>query len=360
MSGSSYREDHIYTGNSYTSAGSDEERDSLREEREKRIKTARESVSEKSTKPRSQVNHQEKYDSSLVQKKICQPAAGVKRVYIILIDNSGSNEFIASHFRKSSEYLQVNLNLIDPSAQFVFVYFSDHCDGDRYWQPVNFIFPDDNGEKILISTLNKIVGADGGDAAEAHECALYDACQINFGDAIERHLIMVSDVVGHYMGMDSDTGCCHQQDWKEAVNLVDKTFTSFEFIGCGNRPSVGELQKQFINLCHPELLYQNFINLSYIQESVHRLGIVLNTFLFLVARRRGIQSLEGFLARLYEKWLNDPIFGDQTDSRAKEAIIRFAQFIPGQSSEIIDIMSRVLSITKKEVERLIKQGATNI
>jgi len=79
-----------------------------------------------------------------------------------------------------------------------------------------------------------------------------------------------------------------------------------------------------------------------------------------VARRRGIQSLEGFLSRLYEKWLTDPVFGNQTDTRAKEAIVRFAQFIPEQSEEIVNLLGRVLSITKAEVEKLIKQGATHI
>jgi len=252
MSGSSYKESPTYTSPSYTSASSYEERETLREERSKRIESARESVVEKSNRPRPEANHQQKYDSSLVQKEITRPATGIERIYIIFIDNSGSNEAIANHFRKASEYLQVNLNLIDPQAQFAFVYFSDHCDGEKYWQAVNFISPDDQGEKILISTLKHIPGADGGDAAEAHECALFDACQIDFGDATKRHLIMVSDVVGHGMGLNSDSGC--RRDWKESVRLVDKTYTSFEFIGCGDNPNVGELQKQFIDLCHPELL----------------------------------------------------------------------------------------------------------
>lgn len=356
MSGGSYSDDHIFARRNYTEA-SGEERDRLSRERKENINRAREDVSEKSKTPRPVTDHSSEIDSKLVRRTITKPAAGIKRVYVVLIDNSGSNEKIASHFRKSSEYLRVNLSLIDPEAQFAFVYFSDHIDRDEYWQAVDFISPNKEGEGILISTLHKIVGANGGDSAEAHECALLQACGFDFGDATERHLIMVSDVTGHGMGMDDDDGCRFQQNWKESVNLVDKTYQTFEFIGCGNSPSVSELQKQFINLCHPELVAQNFINLSYIKEPVYRLGIVLNTLLFLVARDRGIQTLEAFLGRLYEKWLSEPVFGNETDTKAKEAIARFAQFIPLQSSEMINFVARVLSVTLKEAEQLLKQGA---
>ena len=357
MSNSSYSDSPTYSRERDYTTRSGSEREKLERERSDRIKTAREDVAEKAEEPRPVVDHSFKIDHNLVHGSITRPKDGVKRIYVILIDNSGSNERIASHFRKSTEYLRVNLNLIDPEAQFVFVYFSDHCDGERFWQAVDFVSPDEEGEKILISTLHEIYGADGGDAAEAHECALLKACELDFGTADQRHLIMVSDVTGHGMGMDSDRGCRLQQDWQESVRKVDTTYQSFEFIGCGNFPSTGELQKQFINLCHPELLKLNFVNLSHIKESVYRLGIVLNTVLFLIARDRGPQALEAFLGRLYEKWLSEPVFKGETDARAKEAIARFTQFIPWQSQEIIDLLTRVLSITSKEAEQLVNQGA---
>ncbi len=356
MSSDNYSRRGIYTEKSYAEA-TGEERDRLSEQRQRQIARAREDVVKKSAAPRPVVDHSFKINPKLVRRTITQPTDGVKRIYVILIDNSGSNRKIADHFRRSSEYLRVNLGLIDPEAQFAFVYFSDHMDRDRYWQAVDFVSPNEDGEGTLISTLDQIVGADGGDAPEAHECALLQACEIDFNQAIERHLIMVSDVTGHDMGMDGDRGCQYQQSWKQSVKLVDKTYQSFELIGCGDNPDVGELQKQFINLCHPELLARNFINLSYIKEPIYRLGIVLNTFLFLVARSRGIQALEAFLARLYEKWLSEPVFKDQTDSKAKEAIARFAQFVPGTPNEVVNLVARVLSVTLKEAEQLIERGA---
>lgn len=356
MSGNNYSNDRVYTGRSYAET-SGEERIRAASERSKRLDRAREDVTKKATAPRPVADHSHKIDSSKVRDKITRPAAGIKRVYIIDVDNSGSNEMIASHFRKSSEYFRVNVKLIDPEAQFAFVYFSDHMDRERYWQAVDYFSPDEEGEKILLSTINQIEGADGDDLAEAHECVLLENSKFDFGSATERHLIMVSDVAGHGMGMDSDKGCKFQQDWEESVKAVYDKYSTFEFIGCGGNRSVGEIQKQFIKLLHPELVAQNFIDLSNIRESADRLGIVLNTVLFLVARNRGIQSLEAFLGRLYEKWLNEPIFGDKTDSRAKEAIVRFMEFVPGQQDEKIEMITRILSVRREEAEQLLKRGA---
>lgn len=359
MSFDNYRDKDTYSSPSYTTAKSSDESERLRRERAARITDARETVTEKASTPRPTANHTSKIDSSKVRKTITSPKPGVEEVYAIPIDNSGSNRQIADHFKKSAAYLRVNLNLINPNAQFVFAYFSDHTDGDRYFQAIDFVSPDDEGELTLISTLHKIYDASGDDAPEAHECVLNQLCDINFGDAKKRHLIMVSDVVGHGMGMEKDyrdNGCPYQQDWHQSLKRVNDTYTTFEFIGCGNNQEVSALQKNFISLYHPELVNLNFIDLSDIQEHVDRMGIVLNTFLFLVARNSGLQSLEAFLARLYEKWLSEPIFGSHTDSRAKEAITRFCKFINISDDEVISMLTRILSIRRDEAETLFKKS----
>lgn len=359
MSSDDYSSRRTFTEKSYAAASSPEELDSLLTARGSRIEKMRSEIDSKSSKPRPKTDPRKHYSEEFIRNTFTKPHPGVKRIYLALIDNSGSNRVIANHFRNSTNYLRLNLKLIDPEAQFGFVYFSDHCDGENWWQAIDWISPDEEGEKILISTLFHVEDADGKDAPEAHECVLWDVCKLDFGDATKKHLILISDVVGHDMGMRGDRGCRNQRDWRDSLKKVDETFSAFEMIGCGDDPDVAELQKQFISYLHPELLSKNLLNLSYIKNPEYRLGIVLNAFLFVVARHGGMQTIEGFLARLYEKWISDPIFGQDTDERAKEAIIRFAKFIPGQSDEIVHMMSRILETGEDKINMLLKND-TNL
>lgn len=346
---------------SYASAESDEDRERLMGERAKRVESSRLSVGEKTNKPRP--THEAEYDSAAVQQEITEFPPDTSNVYVILIDNSGSNRAVAQKMQASTNYLKANLNLIDRSARYLFVYVSDHQDRSRMWQAINHIKPNDEGERILSSTLRHIKEASGQDEPEAFECTLLQACQINFGNVpvANRHLILVTDVTGHNMGMGNisdDDGCPDQVDWRKTLDQVDKTYGSFELIGSGNNVEYDKLQEQFICYKHPELLHQNFISLVHIKEQEYRLGIITNAFLFLIARHCGLQTLEGFLARIYEKWLEDPIFGHDTDMRAREAIIRFAKYIPHESiDDLVNMMCNILVTDhKEEVEKLIRQS----
>ncbi|HAM88429.1 MAG: hypothetical protein US83_C0004G0044 [Candidatus Falkowbacteria bacterium GW2011_GWC2_38_22] len=301
-----------------------------------RIRNARATTGEK--KAREERKTEELYDENLVKLGFTHPAKGIRRVHIILIDNSGSNKAIAANLREGSGYLSAVLNVIDPESQFAFNYFSDHCDGIRISQVVDFISPDKTGDKILFSTVKNIFPADGGDAAEAIECVLWDVCNIDFGDVTEKHLYLVSDVVAHGMGMDSDNGCPNQRNWRDSVKKVMETFTTFEVVGCGDLPKVGELQKQFLS---PDKVAFDFIDLSGIREHRHRLGIVANAILFLVARHRGLQAVELFLSSLYEKWLSDPVFGENTDINARAAIKRFAKYLDISEEEKDRMMDKI-------------------
>ena len=361
MSGGGGYEKSSAFRSSYTSADSDADRERLRRERAERVESSRSSVGEKVNKPRP--THDAEYDSTAVQLEITEFPPDTTDVYVILIDNSGSNRAVAQKMQTSTNYLKANLNLIDRKARYLFVYVSDHQDGHRMWQPINHIKPNDEGERVLTSTLRQIKDASGQDAPEAFECTLLQACQINFGNVpvANRHLILVTDVTGHHMGMEkltSDDGCPDQVDWHKTLDKIDVIFGSFELIGSGNDVEVDKLQEQFISYKHPELLHQNFISLVHIREQEYRLGIISNAFLFLIARHCGLQTLEGFLARIYEKWLEDPIFGHDTDKRAREAIIRFAKYIPHESMEdLINMMCNILVTDHRdEIEKLIRQS----
>jgi hypothetical protein len=280
------------------------------------------------------------YDVDLVKLGFTHPKPGIKRVHIVLTDNSGSNRRIAEHQKESSGYIMANLSIIDPESQLAINYFSDHCDGKNIQQIADFVTPDKEGDKTLFSTTQHIDPAGGGDAPEAIECALWDVCKIDFGDATEKHLYLVTDVVAHGMGLAGDDGCPAQRDWRRSLEEVAKTFTSFSVIGCGDDARVGELQKQFIA---KDRLQYDLIDLSEIRDINYRLGITVNSVLFLIARTRGMQTVELFLGSLYEKWLKEPLFGANTDLAAKEAIRRFAKYLEAPKADIDKMLSKILA-----------------
>jgi hypothetical protein len=350
MSGATYENySHSFSSRNFDDLSSSDEtkRKKAYTARSERIKKTRSSISEKTEselheeRTSKERDDSDLYDHSLVKNKITEPATNTQRIHIVIVDNSGSNRIIAEHFRKTSGYFTSVLNVIDPTSQIAFMYYSDHCDGDNINQEVDFISPNQQGDKILFSTLKHIKSVSGGDAPEAFECALHDACQIQFSNSEFQHLYLITDEVAHGMGEDGDRGCIYQRDWKQSVKNVYETYTSFEVIGCGNDKNVGRLQTQFIQ--KPERLTYDLIDLSSIYEDDHRRAIVSNALLFLIARKTGMQTLELFLSFLYEKWLEEHIFGKDSDNRAKEMIKRFGKFIEAPEEDIEKLMQKILN-----------------
>lgn len=306
-------------------------------DRAERIRAARETVTEEKTGLHRDTSGV--YDPKLVKSRITSPAPGVKRAYVVLIDNSGSNRAIARHLKESSGYLAAVLNTLDPESQIALIYFSDHGDGKRLMQEVDFVHPNEEGDKVIHSTTAHVHDAHGYDPPEAIECALWRACEIDFRDADERHLILVTDVVAHGMGMHPDDGCTDQRDWRTSLQRVSDTYTSFKVVGCGSDRRVGHLQEQFIA---PERVAFDLIDLSNIREEYLRQGITGNAILFLIARQLGRQGVELFLSALYEKWLSEPIFGQDTDRRAREMIQRFSKYLEYPKDEVAEILHKVI------------------
>lgn len=303
-------------------------------DRLRRLEEARRTAEEKKERKK----REKVYDKKYVRLGITKPKEGVERVHIVLVDNSGSNRLIARHLRNSSGHLVSALRSIDPQSQIAFCYFSDHCDGDGIRQEVDYISPDEEGDKILNSTVTHIRDVSGGDEAEAIECMLNEMCKLDFGKAKTKHLYLVTDVVGHGMGLRSDDGCPFQRDWRDSLARVREVFDSFEVVGCSDNPHTGKLQQQFVA---PKRLAYDLIDLSQIREHEHRLAITGNTLLFLIARRMGTQTAEMFLGFLYEKWNSDPVFGANTDLRAKEAIRRFAKYLETPAEETEKMLAKI-------------------
>lgn len=360
MSSGDYETSAPYRGKAPSEAATPKEAKKLADDRAERLAASRSKdvLAARAVAPRPRRDVRLDYSDDAVNLRIGRPDSKAKRLYVIAIDNSGSNRATATRCRESTEYLRVNLGLIDREAQYCFIYFSDHCDGDRMIQCVDWIYPDEAGQQILTSTLFHIDGVSGGDDPEAHECALWFAAQLDFGDVPvkDRHLVMVTDEVAHGMYALSDRrddGCDDQRDWRRSLHLVDQTFGTFELIGSGNDADLAKAQQQFIAECHPDRLNHNFLSLASIRDQEHRLGIIPNALLFLIARSRGNQAIEAFLGRLYEKWLTEPIFGTDSDRRAREAIARFGKFIDLDVDQLAQFLGRVLAISIEEADALL-------
>jgi hypothetical protein len=340
MSGRSYDSYSRSIGSTHRAyrSGDEAERRRAEEERAERVAEARKRIDEGRVGPREVRRHEEVYDPSLARNAITTPAADAKRVHVVLIDNSGSNRRIADHLKQSSGYLLAALGAIDPESQVAFVYFSDHCDGPLVAQEVDYVSPDAKGDKVLHSSIAHVRPAGGGDEPEAIECALWDACDLDFGHVQERHLYLVTDVVAHGMGLRGDDGCPKGRSWKEAIDRIRTTYRSFEVIGCGSDPHAAKLQEKFVA---PERLSLDLIDLSAIPTHEHRCGITGNALLFLVARHRGLQNVEAFLMTLYEKWLAEPIFGANTDLGAREAIARFTKYLDAPQAKVRSMLDKI-------------------
>lgn len=302
-------------------------------ERQRRLDEKRRSIASGEAERRMTAQKQAQVarpiDRSLARNHLTAPASDAKRLHLVLVDNSGSNRVIAEHLRESAAYLLTTLRALDPLSQIAFMFFSDHGDGPLLRQDVDWITPNEKGDLELRASVHEIRNACGGDEPEAIECALHMAAELNFGSLPKeaRHLYLVTDVVAHGMGMSRDDGCpLYGQDfWRTALREVNETFGTFQLIGTGIDFRVAKLQEQFIT--DPTRLPFDLIDLSDVPTHQHRCGITGNAVLFLIARNFGPQVVEGFLMALYEKWLAEPLFGENTDLGARTAISRFIRFL---------------------------------
>jgi len=328
LSNSSYRDyDSRYRGpvRGLTSRD-DAERERAESDRRARIAAARSDIDEGRVRKVAARDTREVYDPAAVKKRITKPSAAAKRLHVVLIDNSGSNRRIADHLKASSGYLLSIFGIIDPDAEIAWIYFSDHCDGAGLMQEIDYVKPDEGGDKVVHSTISAFQMASGGDAPEAIECALWRACEIDFGSVPkkDRYLYLVTDEVAHGMGRDRDEGCPDQRDWRDSVKRVGETYGGFTVVGCTTDKTVAKLQAKFLA---PSRLEHDLVDLSAIEDHHHRLAITGNALLFLVARNRGDQTVKTFLMMLYEKWLSEPIFGANTDLSAREGVRRFLKYL---------------------------------
>ena len=274
------------------------------------------------------------YDPSLVRNKITRPDPSARSITILMIDNSGSNRIVAERMRQSSGYILSSMGIIlGKSVQLATIYGSDHRDGHGYRQDVDFIYPTEEGDRVMFSTTHHVQDANGHDEAEAFECLLWEACDINFGHLSKekRHLILATDVVAHGMGLHDDDGCPYGRRWQDSVARVRETFGTFQVIGTSTGTNMGKRQAQFLL---PDRVRYDLLDMSEIRSMEHRLGIIPSAALFLMARNDGNQIAQTLLQFLYEKWLSDPIFGQDTDMRAREAIARFFPYVEGMCPQM--------------------------
>lgn len=360
MSGSSYNDTkgRSTTYESYRSSDSSARSRAVAEHRE-RVVASKEKIArgEVERPPTVSRDVQVLRDPSAARNRITSPSATARQSVVVLVDNSGSNRVIAEHLRNTSGHLMAFLRTIDPDAEIAFIYFSDHGDGSRMLQYSDFVPPTERGDKILYNSLLAISTAGGADIPEAIECAFLEAARINHAQipVAKRTLILVTDSVAHGMGYhsddnhprsDDDDGCPDQVSWRDSLAQVRKAYGKFILIGSGSDPSMRRLQMKFFE-GHEESVGSDFMDLSDIQSSIHRNGIVGNSILFILARNGGKQVVPGFLANLYAKWLANPLFGEDTDYLAQVRIRHMAEtYLQGMMSdkEIQDMLREVFAV----------------
>lgn len=286
--------------------------------------------------PEVQRDESKVLDRTLARNTITSPSPSCSRAVVVLVDNSGSNRAIAEHLRKSSGYMTAFCRTVDPGAEIAFVYFSDHGDRDRMLQYTDFVPPTETGDKVLFSSLANVSSCNGHDEPEAIECAMVRASEIDFGKVPKenRVCILVTDSVAHGMGYPEDDGCPDQVSWRRGLASVREAYGDFVVIGSGNNAYMRDFQKRFFEspegVIDTARMALDFIDLSDISAAAHRNGIVGNAILFVIARKGGRQSAELFLAKLYDKWLKNPLFGDRTDALARKRIRSLAElYLPG-------------------------------
>jgi hypothetical protein len=345
MSGGSYStyKDGTDLSTRYTSTD-DTVREHAEAERATRIRHSRETAAREAPRERAKEVSREPEihaDLSLASNCIQAPPAEAKEIHLFLVDNSGSNKEIAQAIRRASGYIHANAGILAGDSAIAFQFFSDHCDGTSIFQEADYTMPGERGESILRASVARIHDAGGGDAPEAIECALKRVAEYPFGNISKerRHIYLVTDVVAHGMGMPDDHGCPNQVSWRKSLASIHETFHSFQVIASGNDREAFELQKQFLE---PNRVRFDLMDLS-TGRLTHeeRCRLVPNAILLFLARNRGKQATLLFLSTLFQKWLENPQYGSDTERRARLQISDFAQYLENSKEERVDLLKRV-------------------
>lgn len=268
-------------------------------------------------------------DRSLARNIITVPPREAQEIHLIAVDNSGSNHEISEALCRAGGYIQAQASSLAGNAAIAMQFFSDHCDGAGLMQWVDYVMPGKDGEAIIRASVDAICPAGGGDTPEAIECALHELTQLDFRHIPrnKRHLYLVTDVVAHGMGYKGeDDGCPNQRNWQESLQEVEQSFGSFQVIATGGDARMFELQKQFIR--NPQRLRYDLMDMvTSGLSSEERCRLVPNSVLFYIARNRGEQGVRMFLSTLFVKWMENPMYGADTERRARDQIAGFIEYL---------------------------------
>ncbi len=280
----------------------------------------------------------------LARTKIGEPPANANRLFVVIIDNSASNELIARAVRASIDRVQGNLGGFEQDASIALQLLSDHCDGPNMIQEVDWLPLGANGKEIFLAGVSRVQGANGGDTPEAYECGLHIAATAYpFGKVPRerRHLIMVADQVAHGMSEQVDDGCPLHRDWRTSLEEVHAAYGSFQVIGCGTDGRMLALQEQFIR--GQGRVPYDLIDLATADRlsDTERLRLVIPTMLFLMARCISTRTAERYLTTLFEEWLEAVHYGKDTEPRARKRISAFATYLEISAPEREALLARI-------------------
>ncbi len=345
-------EEHEHTYRSTESLYSEDEATRRRAETERvdRLNRSREAANteEERRRARPMPKAAEAIDRSLARLKIEEPPANANRLYVLMIDNSSSNELIARAMCANIDRLQGYLSGFAQDASIAIQCVSDHCDHADMIQEVDWLPLTGDGKKVFLAGVSHVRGASGGDLPEAYECGLHIAAtKYRFGNVPRerRHLILVGDDVAHGMGGGGDRGCPDERDWRTSLEEVQAAYGTFQVIACGTDARTLKLQEQFIRT-QGRLRY-DLVDLSTSErlDDTERRRLVIPATIFLMARCIGTRVAERYLTSLFEDWLAQNHYGKATETRAREQIGWFADYLEVSATERQALLRRIFGTT---------------
>jgi hypothetical protein len=159
---------------------------------------------------------------------------------VFMFDTTGSMDVYLSEVQMHVQLIVREIHKRVPNARLSIIVYKDHEQG----QYVTLAQPFTEKEEEIITFLRKpeIAPGQGGGGAEAVECALYEANQLDWsGGSKGKAIILIGDKPPHGV-MDTFDECTSGRDYREETNRLSEKHVKIYTVLCNN---VSETKNNF-------------------------------------------------------------------------------------------------------------------
>jgi len=159
---------------------------------------------------------------------------------VFMFDTTGSMDVYLSEVQTHIQLIVREIRKRVPDARISVIAYKDHEQGPYVTKTLGFT--DKEEEIITFLRSAEIAPGAGGGGAEAVECALHDACQLEWSPGMKgKAIILIGDKPPHGV-MDSFEECTSRRDYREETqNLIEKHVKIYTVL-CNN---VAETKSNF-------------------------------------------------------------------------------------------------------------------